>query len=206
MAGSGQALDVAHQAESAPDPARRKRATSLPPDERRSMIISAALPLLLEHGEAVTTYQIAQAAGIAEGTVFRVFDTKEELIEAVIDRFIDRGPTERAIAALDTSVGIEQAVVAVVKLVQARVAEVWQLISSVGPHFHRHARRPSFDSPALTEMLGSFRADLAIPPARAARYLRSVIMAASHPLMTEEPAPPEEIASLFLHGASRRPC
>ncbi len=58
---------------------KSRRAESLPPDERRAMIIEAMLPLLLEHGEMVTTRQIAEAAGIAEGTIFRVFADKDEL-------------------------------------------------------------------------------------------------------------------------------
>ncbi|MCU1430433.1 MAG: DNA-binding transcriptional regulator, AcrR family, partial [Actinomycetia bacterium] len=37
------------------------------------MIVAATLPLLLEHGDRVTSRQIAEAAGIAEGTIFRAF-------------------------------------------------------------------------------------------------------------------------------------
>ena len=60
-------------------PAPSKRAAALPPDERRSMIVAATLPLLLEHGDRVTTRQIAEAAGIAEGTIFRAFADKDEM-------------------------------------------------------------------------------------------------------------------------------
>ena len=52
----------------------------MPPEERREAIVQATLPLLREHGANVTTRQIAQAASIAEGTVFRVFSDKEELL------------------------------------------------------------------------------------------------------------------------------
>src|SRR5690625_3684295 len=48
------------------------------------MIVRAALPLLTEHGATVTTRQIAQAAGIAEGTMFRAFADKEELLVACV--------------------------------------------------------------------------------------------------------------------------
>ena len=51
------------------------RAAPLSPDERRRAIVDAVLPLLIEHGRAVTTRQMAEAAGIAEGTIFRVFDS-----------------------------------------------------------------------------------------------------------------------------------
>ena len=73
---------------------KTKRASALPPDERRSMIVAATLPLLLEHGEMVTTRQIAEAAGIAEGTIFRVFADKDELIAAVIEAALDPEPLE----------------------------------------------------------------------------------------------------------------
>ena len=77
----------------------RKRASALPPDERRSAIIEATLPLLLEHGEMVTTRQIAEAAGIAEGTIFRVFADKDAVIAAVIDAAVDPAPIEAALGA-----------------------------------------------------------------------------------------------------------
>ena len=68
---------------------RSRRAEALPADERRAMIVEAMLPLLLEHGEMVTTRQIAEAAGIAEGTIFRVFADKDELIAAVVEHAAD---------------------------------------------------------------------------------------------------------------------
>ncbi len=65
------------------------RAAALPPDERRSMIVAATLPLLLEHGDRVTSRQIAEAAGIAEGTIFRAFADKDEIIAAVVEAALD---------------------------------------------------------------------------------------------------------------------
>lgn len=43
-----------------------------------------ALPLVAEHGTAVTTGQIARAAGIGEATIFRVFADKDELLDACV--------------------------------------------------------------------------------------------------------------------------
>ncbi len=76
---------------------KTKRASALPPDERRSMIIAATLPLLLEHGDRVTSRQIAEAAGIAEGTIFRVFADKDEIIAAVIETALDPEPLEAGV-------------------------------------------------------------------------------------------------------------
>ncbi|MEU5567632.1 TetR/AcrR family transcriptional regulator [Micromonospora musae] len=48
------------------------------------MIVAAALPLLVEHGAAVSTLQIAKAAGIGEATIFRAFADKDELLDACV--------------------------------------------------------------------------------------------------------------------------
>ena len=52
------------------------------PDERRAALVDVTLQLLREHGRGVTTRQIAEAAGVAEGTIFRVVDSKEQLVDA----------------------------------------------------------------------------------------------------------------------------
>src|SRR5687768_2663903 len=79
----------------------RPRASALPADERRAAIVAATLPLLVEHGAAVTTRQIAEAAGIAEGTIFRVFPHKDELIDAALETAFDHAPLEAALQAID---------------------------------------------------------------------------------------------------------
>src|SRR5882762_9133178 len=85
----------------------RARATALPLEERRSAIVAATLPLFLEHGTGLTTREIAQAAGIAEGTIFRVFDDKTALLDAVIEAALDPAPTEAAIREIDPGLPFE---------------------------------------------------------------------------------------------------
>lgn len=53
-------------------------------ERRRHMIVRSALPLVAEYGAAVTTSQIARAAGIGEATIFRAFTDKDELLDACV--------------------------------------------------------------------------------------------------------------------------
>jgi AcrR family transcriptional regulator len=54
--------------------------------ERRATIVNAALDLLMEHPyHDISISQIARTAGVAKGTVYLYFETKEELFLAVFE-------------------------------------------------------------------------------------------------------------------------
>ena len=183
-----------------------RRAASLPPDERRSMIVAAALPLLLEHGEMVKTRDIALAAGIAEGTIFRVFADKDAVFAAVVDAALDVGPLERAIALIDRDQPLDDALEAAIAIMQQRVVDIWRLFSSLGPRFNNKVPRPPTVIDALVSLFEAHRSELAVEPLVAARLLRALTLSATHPLLVGEPAAPKEIVALFLHGVLAAPC
>lgn len=162
------------------------------------MIVETTLPLLLEHGEMVTTRQIAEGAGIAEGTIFRVFADKDELIAAVVEHAADATAIEQAFAAIDATAPLDVVVTVAVRLLQRRTLDMARLMASVGPRFHR--RGPIPDRPGLVALFAAHRADIAVEPTAAARWLAALTMATSHPLMATELMPAERIARLFLHG------
>ena len=179
----------------------RARAAALPPEERRARIVEATLPLLLAHGAALTTRQIAEAAGIAEGTIFRVFPDKETLIAAVVDAALDTSAVDAALEAIDAGLPLEARLVAAVDILRRRMADVLQLRAAVGIL----DQRPSADVGALAGVFAADRAQLRRDPNEAARVLRGLTLAGTHPaLAPEEPLTSEEIVSFVLDGVRRR--
>lgn len=186
--------------------AGRRRAPSLPPEERRAAIVAAALPLLVERGTSVTTREIAEAAGVAEGTLFRVFGDKDALIGAVVDAAVDPTPLEEAFDAVDPSADLHTRVVEAVRITQRRIVDLWRLASAVGPAFRERMTRPLTDSEVLTRLLAPDAHRLRMEPRAAARLLRALTLAMTHPMLSPEPQPAEHIAEVLLHGIERHPC
>lgn len=180
------------------------RASALPPDERRSMIVAATLPLLLEHGDRVTSKQIAEAAGIAEGTIFRAFADKDEVIAAVVESALDPEPLEAALTGIPEGLAFETGLAAAIVIMQQRVIDIWRLVSSVGTRFHELTRRPMPDSGALVRMFEANRAQITVEPIVAARLLRALTLSTTHPMLAGEPTSPDELVQLFLHGVGGR--
>ncbi|NNL48195.1 MAG: helix-turn-helix transcriptional regulator, partial [Acidimicrobiia bacterium] len=59
-------------------------------DERKSSVLDAAERLLAKEGVDVTMDELAAAAGVGRRTLFRYFDSREELIAAAVERQYDR--------------------------------------------------------------------------------------------------------------------
>ncbi|MGH3897371.1 MAG: TetR/AcrR family transcriptional regulator [Pseudonocardiaceae bacterium] len=198
--------------------AHRKRAQAMSPDDRRAAIVAATLPLIIEHGVAVTSGQIAAASGVAEGTVFRVFADKQELFSACLDAAFDPAGPVAALRQIPRELPVAD------RLLQATatVAEHWDQAISVG-----HAVRTSCTGPpspgspsgpgraigelisALADLLAPDAARLRLSPERSAqiyllavtgdRMLRLRMVALGAP----GPGDLEELIEIFLHGALR---
>jgi AcrR family transcriptional regulator len=182
----------------------RGRAAALPSEERRSTIVEAALPLFLEQGGAITTREIATAAGIAEGTIFRVFPDKTALLDAVIDAALDPSPTEAAIQRIDTTLPFEDRLVAAVEILRQRTLYVFNVLSAAAGTTRGTQPKRSTDLPALIAIFESEADRLNRAPADAARVLRGLTFACVHPAFgTDTPLTSEEIVSVLLDGIRR---
>src|SRR5262245_37842211 len=164
------------------------------------MIVAAAVPLLVEHGDRLTTRQIAEAAGIAEGTIFRVFADKDEIIRAVIEAALDPAPLESALAGIPEGLSLEAHLEAAVVIVQRNVIDRWRVVSSVGTRFHDRARGPLEPSAALVQVFTANRDRIRVKPVVAARLLRALTLSTTHPMLAGEAISPKELVRLFLHG------
>lgn len=180
------------------------RARPLPPQERRDAIVEATLPLLLAHGASITTRQIAEAAGIAEGTIFRVFPDKESLIDAAVEAAFDSAELETQLAGIDCTLDLDDRLVLAVGFVQQRIARIFQLMSQVQTNGGKHpAKKPPTheDMASLIALIEPDRSQLRLDPSAVAHVLRGLTFACTHPMFAiDGPMSPTEIVSLALDG------
>ena len=88
----------------------------MPADERRAALVEATLPLLRAKGASVSTREIAEAAGIAEGTIFRVFGSKDELVGGLHPPGLDSERLLAALASVDRTLPLQARLTAAVEL------------------------------------------------------------------------------------------
>jgi AcrR family transcriptional regulator len=161
----------------------RTRAKPMSVDERRAMIIDAVIPLLIEHGREVSTRQIADAAGIAEGTIFRVFADKDELFSAAVEKFLDPTAANRALRAIDSHESIEAKVNDILFLLRSRMTGIFGIMHAVG----MSGRPPQAEreSDRFVDVIGDVLApdldQLGVPIDRVASFVRLIAFASAIP-------------------------
>jgi AcrR family transcriptional regulator len=111
----------------------RRRASPMTPDERRAAIAAAVMPLVAERGLDVTSRELAEAAGVAEGTLFRAFGDKTALVGAVAVEGLSRaGRPEETLAELtgiDPTLPLERRLELVIEMSRHRTTEVMRWMS-----------------------------------------------------------------------------
>ena len=187
------------------------RAVALPPDQRRDALVQATLPLLLVHGRAVTTRQIAEAAGVAEGTIFRVFASKDELVEAAVRQAFVPGRVAGDLDAIDPGAPLRERLVQVVTILQRRFTEIFGLMRAVGmvaPPDHdseAHVRAREDVNARLLRLLNPDAGRLTMPPAELMHVLRLLTFSASHSEIADgRLLSPTQIVDIVLDGVLKK--
>jgi AcrR family transcriptional regulator len=185
------------------------RAVSLPPDQRRDALVEATLPLLLEHGRTVTTRQIAQAAGVAEGTIFRVFESKDDLILAAVERGLDIEPFLADLESIDRDQDLRGRLLDLAGRLQVRFTGIFALMTAMGmvgpPRAHRHSQEGRLRGEKVMVALVAPDADrLTCPPEELVHMLRLLTFSGTHPHVSDgRPLTPDQIVGVLLDGVLR---
>ena len=205
------------------------RASALSPPERRVSIVRAALRLIAAQGTMPTTREIAEEAGIAEGTVFRAFDTKERLVEAVVGETFCPAPISVQLRDIDLDQPLRDRLIALVTVLQVRFTEIFGVMTALGltappadVEEHRGCRPDSGhvpvdeQDPSVETAWGDRRGrllafvepdadQLTCTPAELVKYLRLFTFSASHPDIAEgQILPPQTIVAVILDGVTRK--
>ncbi|MFG2000830.1 TetR/AcrR family transcriptional regulator [Spirillospora sp. NPDC048911] len=203
-------------------PARR-RAPGMSPEQRREMIVRTALPLVAEHGTAVTTGQIARAAGIGEATIFRVFADKDALLDACVAEALR---TDHVLAEI-ADISLDQPLAARLGEAAAAMTAYLERMGMVIGALHATGRpadparsggdagarsgkpsEPALDRDAamrstveaLTELFEPERDALRLPPEQVAAMFMGLVFGRARPPARPVPSL-DETLQVFLHGA-----
>ncbi|MEU4822147.1 MULTISPECIES: TetR/AcrR family transcriptional regulator [Actinomadura] len=194
----------------------RRRAPGMSPEQRREMIIRTALPLVAEHGMAVTTAQIARAAGIGEATIFRVFADKDELLDACVAEALRTDLVLAEIGAIPLDQPLPARLAEAAAAIDAYLARMGLVIGALHATGRRERRVPGSGEPgpdraaamtrtceALAELFEPERDRLRLPVEQIASLFLGFVFSRARPAAAPDAQPlsVEEYLDVFLHGA-----
>jgi AcrR family transcriptional regulator len=185
------------------------------------MIVRAVLPLIIEHGALVTTSQIARTAGIGEGTIFRAFADKDELLDACMREAFNPDDALDAIAEIPLDQPLDKRLAEAADTLNAHLRRMGALIAAMhaaGRTRHRHpeqheseqrakphkgGRRESMAAirEAMTELFEPDKKQLRLPAEQLASLFLTLLFTRSRMAPDEDGPEAAELVDVFLHGA-----
>ncbi|WP_329053676.1 TetR/AcrR family transcriptional regulator [Amycolatopsis sp. NBC_01488] len=186
-------------------------------EARRAMIVHAVLPLLMEHGSNVTTSQIARAAGIGEGTIFRAFKDKDELFDACTAEALRPDHVLDAIAEIPVDQPLADRLVEAAEALGAHLERMGALMGALhasGRIKHRDpeqrlrgswkgGRRESMAAMrgAMTELFEPEKDRLRLPPEHLAALFLTMLFGGRRMAPDDDAPTTRQVVDVFLHGA-----
>ncbi|GII81284.1 TetR family transcriptional regulator [Sphaerisporangium rufum] len=182
------------------------------------MIVAAALPLVAEHGAAVTTGQIARAAGIGEGTIFRVFADKDALLDACTLEAMNSAHVLRELDSIPLDDPLDARLVQAAEALRAYLERMGTVMAALAASGHRRTRTAG-DGPALgsrenavtatrqavTDLVEPDRAALRLAPEKLAAVFLRMLFSRSPQAGGEAEPSAAELVDVLLHGALAAP-
>ncbi|WP_245878551.1 TetR/AcrR family transcriptional regulator [Streptosporangium subroseum] len=197
----------------------RRRAPGMSAEQRRAMIVAAALPLVAEYGAAITTSQIARAAGIGEATIFRAFTDKEEVLAACMAEALSPGHVLNELASIPLDEPLEVRLAEAAEAMRAHLERIGMVIGNL--HASGHRRQPTGEQPTqgnreasmnalrdgVTELIEPDRAALRLDPEKVSSiFLGMLFTQRRRPAGDGDPElTPQELVDVLLHGALNDP-
>lgn len=195
-----------------PQPARpaRQRAPRLAPDERRAELLRAATELFVAHGPGFTTADLAAAAGVSEGTIFRYFPDKSALIAAAREGALDLDSLEPILADASALPGLTERLSAAARALSERMEQMIRVMENMGdapdrPEPELAARlvaavAPLFDHPDVAHGCGA----PAVRSEQLATVFLGTLLANTYIAGTAgtEPMPIDAVVGFVVRGAS----
>jgi AcrR family transcriptional regulator len=184
------------------------------PENRREMIVRAVLPLVMEHGAAVTSSQIARAAGIGEGTIFRAFKDKDELLDNCLLEALKPDDALTAIAEIPLDQPLQERLVEAAETLDAHLQRMGTLMAAM--HASGHFGQRGRDKPrrggrrresmaamrdGMVELFEPERDNLRLPAEQLASVFLSLLFTRSRMGAEEGDPTMREIIDVFLNGA-----
>ncbi|CAN5363403.1 TetR/AcrR family transcriptional regulator [soil metagenome] len=178
------------------------RARPMGLEERQDMIIGVVIPLILEHGRDLTSKQIAEACGIAEGTIFRAFGDKDTLITKAVERYLDPLALRTSLRSIDPDLPLDDKLRAILGLLRDRFSGVIRMMAALGRTDPPPRREERHDFAVIIgELLAPHAAELRMDPERVAHFARVIAFTTALPVFGDTvPFTPDELLDLFMHG------
>ncbi|MFF2922292.1 TetR/AcrR family transcriptional regulator [Streptomyces celluloflavus] len=195
-------------------------------EQRRAMIVAAALPLVAEYGAAVTTGRIARAAGIGEATIFRAFKDKSEVLDACVTEALGTDHVLRELGSISLDEPLAVRLAEAAEAVRAHLERLGTLVGALHASGHRGGpARPGERPPpdgrtpdgrtqslatlrdSVAELIEPDRDALRLSPEKVAAVFLGLLFARLRTPIAEDDAPlsPEELIAVLLHGILTHP-